>query len=142
MTGSLRQISAVVAALVVTGSIAACGGGPALDDGVNAGAKLIRQLNQGIKQPATRVAGRAASVDTGAVMGVMRDAFCEGIRIYVQEDRFPTGQEWQAIAVDRLGSLGVPYHAAVSQAVSLYESLAYGLQTGEFDWAEVELYCL
>lgn len=102
----------------------------------------MTRLAQGVKQPANRVAATTARVDARAVENVLKDAFCEGVRTYVQESRFPTGQEWGAIAVTRLQSLGVPHHAAVSQAVSLYESLAYGLQTGEFDLAKVELYCM
>jgi hypothetical protein len=152
-------------ALVSTILIVGCGGGSAADDvakpvakalgsgadeGIRGGGfgddaeRAFPRLNQGLQQPARRVAG---ATGTPTSLGVQRVAeathiaFCEGWAIYRQYGGFPSGSEWYGIVANRIQAVAFAPPAAVSQVVSVFETVVDAYETGDVASAQLDLYC-
>jgi hypothetical protein len=134
-----RAVAPLTIALAIAAITAGCGGGPVVDDAANAGAKALRGS---IKASSSQRIGwprplRGWIPERWRPCSETRSARASGCSSRRAASR-------PARSGGRSPSRGCSRSecpiAPPSQAVSLYENLAYGLQTGEFDLAKVELY--
>lgn len=148
----------LASAVIVVG----CGGGGATDDAVKIisgtdevaraatpfsddGERALPGLTTRLQQPTSRLrAGSGTPPRLEAQRSAeeaVQAAFCEGWAIYKTYGAFPSSDEWYDILARRLQSFAFRYPAAVSQVISVYDTAAYAVETGDLAGAQLDLAC-